>query len=171
MYQRASPTTAWATLPRYCQFSPDRAGDLFDSEEAQWRATEDESGKIRRKRWSRPLLFYVLRIALAVVFRRQLLFLFVLLSRARRSLSFGYATVKAFIPYGNLTLENYVAVFASLTFCITSAIRPSTPSSVMASGWRRSSTARWATRWACLVTPLGAEAACSLMIALTIIPN
>ena len=55
-------------------------------------------------------LFYVLYIALAVVFLAPLLFLFVSSVKSETQLVSDMATLKAFIPYGNLTLENYVAI-------------------------------------------------------------
>ena len=61
-------------------------------------------------------LFYVLYIALAVVFLAPLLFLFVSSVKSETQLVSDMATLKAFIPYGNLTLENYVAVFEKLDF-------------------------------------------------------
>ena len=60
-------------------------------------------------------LFYVLYIALAVVFLAPL-FLFVSSVKSETQLVSDMATLKAFIPYGNLTLENYVAVFEKLDF-------------------------------------------------------
>ena len=77
-------------------------------------------------------LFYVLYVVLAVVFLAPLLFLFVSSVKSETQLVSDMATLKAFIPYGNLTLENYVAVFEKLDILneqgITSATRPSTPS-------------------------------------------
>ena len=61
-------------------------------------------------------LFYVLYVALAVVFLAPLLFLFVSSVKSETQLVSDMATLKAFIPYGNLTLENYVAVFEKLDF-------------------------------------------------------
>lgn len=61
-------------------------------------------------------LFYVLYTALAVVFLAPLLFLFVSSVKSETQLVSDMATLKAFIPYGNLTLENYVAVFEKLDF-------------------------------------------------------
>ena len=61
-------------------------------------------------------LFYVLYIALAVIFLAPLLFLFVSSVKSETQLVSDMATLKAFIPYGNLTLENYVAVFEKLDF-------------------------------------------------------
>ena len=61
-------------------------------------------------------LFYVLYIAIAIVFLAPLVFLFVSSVKEETQLVSDMATFRAFIPYGNLTLENYVAVFEKLDF-------------------------------------------------------
>ena len=61
-------------------------------------------------------LFYVLYAAIAVVFLAPLVFLFVSSVKEETQLVSDMATYRAFIPYGNLTLENYVAVFEKLDF-------------------------------------------------------
>lgn len=61
-------------------------------------------------------LFYVLYIAVAIVFLAPLVFLFVSSVKGETQLVSDMATYRAFIPYGNLTLENYVAVFEKLDF-------------------------------------------------------
>ena len=61
-------------------------------------------------------LIHIFYIALAVVFLAPLLFLFVSSVKSETQLVSDMATLKAFIPYGNLTLENYVAVFEKLDF-------------------------------------------------------
>lgn len=61
-------------------------------------------------------LFYVLYAAIAVVFLAPLVFLFVSSVKEETQLVSDMATYRAFVPYGNLTLENYVAVFEKLDF-------------------------------------------------------
>ena len=61
-------------------------------------------------------LFYVLYIAIAIVFLAPLVFLFVSSVKEETQLVSDMATFRAFVPYGNLTLENYVAVFEKLDF-------------------------------------------------------
>ena len=70
----------------------------------------------KTKKTATSALFYVLYIALAVIFLAPLLFLFVSSVKSETQLVSDMATLKAFIPYGNLTLENYVAVFEKLDF-------------------------------------------------------
>lgn len=61
-------------------------------------------------------LFYVLYIALAIVFLAPLLFLFVSSLKEETQLVSDMATLKAFVPYGNLTFDNFTAVFEKLDF-------------------------------------------------------
>lgn len=61
-------------------------------------------------------LFYILYAAIALVFLAPLVFLFVSSLKEETQLVSDMATLKAFVPYGKLTLDNYVQVFAKMDF-------------------------------------------------------
>ena len=70
----------------------------------------------KTKRNVTSFLFYILYTVIAIIFIAPLLFLFILSLKNETQLVSDMATIKAFIPYGNMTLENYVAVFEKLDF-------------------------------------------------------
>ncbi|MDO5377915.1 MAG: carbohydrate ABC transporter permease [Clostridia bacterium] len=70
----------------------------------------------KSKRRVTSALFYVLYVAVAVVFIAPLVFLFVSSFKEETQLVSDMATLRAFIPYGSLTLDNYVQVFEKLDF-------------------------------------------------------
>ena len=70
----------------------------------------------KTKRNVTSFLFYILYTVIAIIFIAPLLFLFILSLKNETQLVSDMATIKAFIPYGEMTLENYVAVFEKLDF-------------------------------------------------------
>lgn len=61
-------------------------------------------------------LFYVLYVAVAVLFLAPLLFLFISSMKEETQLISDMTTLKAFVPYGNMSLDNYVQVFEKMDF-------------------------------------------------------
>ena len=61
-------------------------------------------------------LFYVLYIAVAVLFLAPLLFLFVSSMKEETQLISDMTTMKAFVPYGRMSFDNYEQVFAKMDF-------------------------------------------------------
>ena len=62
------------------------------------------------------ILFYVLYAVVALIFIAPLWFLFLSAMKEETQVVSDMATMKAFVPYGTLTFENYVAVFEKLDF-------------------------------------------------------
>lgn len=62
------------------------------------------------------MVFYVIYVAVAIIFIAPLIFLFVSSFKEETQLVSDMATLRAFIPYGNMTLDNYVQVFEKLDF-------------------------------------------------------
>lgn len=61
-------------------------------------------------------LFYILYVAIALIFLAPLVFLFVSSVKEETQLISDMSTIKAFVPYGKITLDNYVQVFAKMDF-------------------------------------------------------
>ncbi|MBQ9326830.1 MAG: carbohydrate ABC transporter permease [Clostridia bacterium] len=61
-------------------------------------------------------LFYVLYVAVAILFLAPLVFLFVSSLKDETQLISDMTTMKAFIPYGKMGLDNYVQVFEKMDF-------------------------------------------------------
>lgn len=61
-------------------------------------------------------LFYILYVAIALIFLAPLVFLFVSSVKEETQLISDMSTLKAFVPYGKLTMDNYVQVFAKMDF-------------------------------------------------------
>lgn len=61
-------------------------------------------------------LFYVLYVAVAILFLAPLLFLFISSMKEETQLISDMTTLKAFVPYGKMSLENYVQVFEKMDF-------------------------------------------------------
>lgn len=61
-------------------------------------------------------LFYILYVAIALIFLAPLVFLFVSSVKEETQLISDMSTLRAFIPSGKLTLDNYVQVFAKMDF-------------------------------------------------------
>lgn len=70
----------------------------------------------KAKRRAVSLIFYVIYVVVAIVFIAPLLFLFISSIKEEQQIVADMSTFKAFIPYGNLTLANYVEVFEKLDF-------------------------------------------------------
>lgn len=68
------------------------------------------------KKTATSLIFYVIYVAVAIIFIAPLIFLFVSSFKEETQLVSDMATLRAFIPYGNMTLDNYVQVFEKLNF-------------------------------------------------------
>ena len=61
-------------------------------------------------------LFYVLYVAVAILFLAPLVFLFISSMKEETQLISDMTTLKAFVPYGNMSLDNYVQVFEKMDF-------------------------------------------------------
>ena len=61
-------------------------------------------------------LFYVLYLFVAVLFLAPLLFLFISAMKEETQLISDMTTLKAFVPYGNMSFDNYVQVFEKIDF-------------------------------------------------------
>ena len=70
----------------------------------------------KAKKTTVSFIFYVIYIAVAIVFIAPLIFLFVSAFKEETQLVSDMATIRAFIPYGNLTMDNYRQVFEKLDF-------------------------------------------------------
>lgn len=70
----------------------------------------------KAKKFTVSFIFYVIYVAVAVLFIAPLIFLFVSSFKQETQLVSDMATIRAFIPYGNLTFENYTQVFEKLDF-------------------------------------------------------
>lgn len=70
----------------------------------------------KTKKTAVSAVFYVIYVAVAIVFIAPLVFLFVSSFKEETQLVSDMATLRAFIPYGNMTLDNYVQVFEKLDF-------------------------------------------------------
>ncbi len=62
------------------------------------------------------ILFYLLYVVVALIFIAPLWFLFLSAMKEETQVVSDMATMKAFVPYGTLTFENYQAVFEKLDF-------------------------------------------------------
>lgn len=70
----------------------------------------------KSKRTAVSALFYGIYVAVAIIFIAPLIFLFVSSFKEETQLVSDMATLRAFLPYGNMTLDNYVQVFEKLNF-------------------------------------------------------
>lgn len=70
----------------------------------------------KTKKTAVSAVFYVIYVAVAIVFIAPLIFLFVSSFKEETQLVSDMATLRAFVPYGNMTLDNYVQVFEKLDF-------------------------------------------------------
>lgn len=70
----------------------------------------------KAQRKTTAALFYVLYIAVAVIFIAPLLFLFISAMKEESQVVMDMATMKAFVPYGTMNFDNYKAVFDKLDF-------------------------------------------------------
>ena len=61
-------------------------------------------------------LFYVLYVFVAILFLAPLLFLFISAMKEETQLISDMTTLKAFVPYGNMSFDNYVQVFEKIDF-------------------------------------------------------
>ena len=61
-------------------------------------------------------LFYVLYVFVAILFLAPLLFLFISAMKEETQLISDMTTLKAFVPYGNMSFDNYVQVFEKSDF-------------------------------------------------------
>ena len=61
-------------------------------------------------------LFYVLYLFVATLFLAPLLFLFISAMKEETQLISDMTTLKAFVPYGNMSFDNYVQVFEKIDF-------------------------------------------------------
>lgn len=61
-------------------------------------------------------LFYILYLFIALIFIAPLLFLFISAMKEETQLVGDMATMKAFVPYGTMNFDNYIAVFEKLDF-------------------------------------------------------
>lgn len=73
------------------------------------------SGKATRKTVT-SASFYILYIFISLIFIAPLLFLFISAMKEETQLVSDMATMKAFVPYGKMNLDNYIAVFEKLDF-------------------------------------------------------
>ncbi len=62
------------------------------------------------------ILFYLLYVLVALIFIAPLWFLFLSAMKEETQVVSDMATMKAFVPYGTLTFDNYKAVFEKLDF-------------------------------------------------------
>ncbi len=62
------------------------------------------------------ILFYLLYVVVALIFIAPLWFLFLSAMKEETQVVSDMATMKAFVPYGTLTFDNYKAVFEKLDF-------------------------------------------------------
>ena len=65
----------------------------------------------RSKKRVTDTLFYVLYVFVAILFLAPLLFLFISAMKEETQLISDMTTLKAFVPYGNMSFDNYVQVF------------------------------------------------------------
>lgn len=70
----------------------------------------------KTKKYVSNSLFYVLYVAVAILFLAPLLFLFISSVKEETQLISDMTTLKAFVPYGNLSFDNYVQVFEKMDF-------------------------------------------------------
>ena len=70
----------------------------------------------RSKKRVTDTLFYVLYVFVAVLFLAPLLFLFISAMKEETQLISDMTTLKAFVPYGNMSFDNYVQVFEKIDF-------------------------------------------------------
>ncbi|MBQ9299942.1 MAG: carbohydrate ABC transporter permease [Clostridia bacterium] len=61
-------------------------------------------------------LFYVLYVAVAILFLAPLLFLFISSLKEETQLISDMTTLRAFVPYGKMSLDNYAQVFEKMDF-------------------------------------------------------
>ncbi|MDD3335447.1 MAG: carbohydrate ABC transporter permease [Eubacteriales bacterium] len=113
-------------------------------------------------------LFYILYLFVAVIFLAPLVFLFVSAMKEETQLVSDMSTLKAFLPYGSLTLDNYVQVFEKLDFLHYFRNSALTAVFQVAVGMFINGMMGYALG---LLTFRGRKALVSLMIALTIIPT
>ena len=73
------------------------------------------AGKKSQKRLT-SALFYVLYVFVALIFIAPLLFLFISAMKEETVLVSDMATMRAFVPNGRMSFDNYVAVFEKLDF-------------------------------------------------------
>lgn len=73
------------------------------------------AGKVSQRRVT-SALFYVLYIFVALIFIAPLLFLFISAMKEETVLVSDMATMRAFVPNGRMSFDNYVAVFEKLDF-------------------------------------------------------
>ena len=68
----------------------------------------------RSKKRVTDTLFYVLYVFVAILFLAPLLFLFISAMKEETQLISDMTTLKAFVPYGNMSFDNYVQVFEKI---------------------------------------------------------
>ncbi len=71
---------------------------------------------MQKKKMATRSLLYILYILVSIIFLAPLVFLFVSAMKDEMQLASDMSTLKAFVPYGKLTFDNYVQVFEKLDF-------------------------------------------------------